>query len=354
MPNKRLVLRALRDLLKRFDPMTRQPDVLSYFADRQSLPKDVYEAIISNPRTPGDAIANFARSTTSGDLLELISINQQLLIASPDIIDAIISNPNRTPDAERRASETKREFFEKERGAQQIANELRARGKEAAAEFVENAEFGDDIESGAMSIEDAMFLAQHIEVLDKETDDSWLGLEYLEEIYEESDAQRQATLDKILGELSSEEEEVPGERVSMLNRVMRMGVKDRVRLGMKGDREARNILIRDPNKLVSSAVVNNPRISEQEVENIAAMRTVSEDILRQLSVNRQWSRSYGVQHNLVRNPRTPMANAMTIMTRLQLLIWWRCRRTEMYPTQYVGMRQDCYPHVPEESTRATC
>ncbi len=188
------------------------PEVLAYFAGRQFMPNSIYEVIIANPRTPGTAIAKFARSTTSGDLLELIALNQQLLIASPGIIDAIIENPHRTAEAERRATETKREFFEKERGAQQIANELRARGKDAAAEFIENAEFAADLESGAMSAEDALFLAQHIEVLDKETDDSWLGLEYLEEIYEESDAQRQATLDKILGELKNEEEEVPGDR----------------------------------------------------------------------------------------------------------------------------------------------
>ncbi|MEP6946952.1 MAG: hypothetical protein ABJA02_13605 [Acidobacteriota bacterium] len=306
---------ALEETLRTSDI---SPDVLAYFAGRQFMPNAVYEAIIANPRTPGTAIAQFARLSTSGDLLEQISLNQQLLISTPAIIDAIIANPHRTSEAERRASETKREFFEKERGAQQIANELRAQGKEAAAEFVENAEFGDDIESGSMSAEDAMFIAQHIEVLDKETDDSWLGLEYLEEIYEESDAQRQATLDKILGELKNEEEEVPGERVSMLNRIMRMGVKDRVRLGMKGDREARNILVRDPNKLVSSAVINNPRITDQEIENVAAMRTLSEDVLRQIAASRQWSRSYGVQHNLARNPRTPIASAMTIMSRLQL------------------------------------
>ena len=104
----------------------------------------------------------------------------------------------------------------------------------------------------------------------------------------------------------------------MINRIMRMGVKDRVKLGMKGDREARNILIRDPNRLVSSAVVNNPRISEQEIEGIASMRSLSEDILRQIASNRQWSRSYGVMHALVRNPRTPIANSLTIMSRLQL------------------------------------
>lgn len=294
------------------------PSVLSYFAEQSDLPATIHEAIITNNRTPADSVAKFARLTQNGQLLELISFNQQLLIQNPAVIEAIIANPHRTAEAERRAAETKREFFEKERGAQQIANELRARGQEAAAEFVEKSEFAASMGESGMSEEDALFLAQHVEVLDRETDDSWLSLEYIEEIYEESEAQRKATIDKILGELASEEEEIPGERISMINRIMRMGVKDRVRLGQKGDREARNILIRDPNKLVSSAVINNPRITEQEVEMISAMKSLSEDILRQIASNRQWARSYNVMHNLVRNPRTPMANSMTIMSRLQL------------------------------------
>ncbi len=294
------------------------PSVLAYFAEQPNLPTALHEAIVTNTRTPADSISKFARTTQNSQLLELISFNQQLLIQNPAVIDAIIANPHRSAEAERRAAETKREFFEKERGAQQIANELRARGQDAAAEFVENSEFGSSMEDSGMTVGDALFLAQHIEVLDRETDDSWLGLEYIEEIYEETEEQRKAALDKILGELANEEEEIPGERISMINRIMKMGVKDRVRLGMKGDREARNILIRDPNKLVSSAVVNNPRITEQEVEMIAAMKSLSEDILRQIASNRQWSRSYNVMHNLARNPRTPIANAMTIMSRLQL------------------------------------
>lgn len=294
------------------------PSVLAYFSEQENLPPKLHEAVLTNTRTPADAVAKFARSTQNGQLLELISFNQQLLINNPSVIDSIIANPHRTAEAERRASETKREFFEKERGAQQIANELRARGQDAAAEFIEQSEFGEHIGDGGMSAEDAIFLAQHIEVLDRETDDSWLSLEYIEEIYEESEEQRKATIDKILGELANEEEEIPGERISMINRIMRMGIKDRVRLGQKGDREARNILIRDPNKLVSSAVINNPRITEQEVELIAGMRSLAEDILRQIASNRHWSRSYNVMHNLVRNPRTPISNAMTIMSRLQL------------------------------------
>jgi hypothetical protein len=287
------------------------PAVLGYFALQQDIPAALHEAIVTNVRTPPAAVASFAAMTTNSSLIELISFNQQLLIQNPAIIDAIIANANRTPEAERRATEIKREFFEKERGAEQIANELRARGQEAAAEFFETGGSG-------LSADDALFLAEHIEVPDSETDDSWLALEWIEEIYEETDEQRAAAVNKILGEMSLEGEEIGADRVSMINRIMKMGVKDRVRLGMKGDREARNILIRDPNRLVSTAVVNNPRITEQEVETIASMRQLSDDILRQIASNRQWSRSYPVMHNLAKNPRTPIANVITILSRLQL------------------------------------
>ena len=289
------------------------PQVLNYYAESENLPKEIYEAILNNQNTPPLTVAKFARLTKNGELLEYISLNQQLLIQSPAIIEAIVQNPYRTAEAERRASEIKREFFEKERGARQIANELRAQGKVAAAEFLERAETD-------LSLEDALFLAEHIEVPDAETNDSWLSLEYIEEIYEETGEQRQAVVGKILGELRIEEEEhgVSNERISMINRLMRMGIKDRVLMAMKGNREARNILIRDPNRVVAQAVIQNPRITEQEIEKIAAMRTAPEDVLRQIAINRNLARNYTIVHNLARNPRTPFANAINILARLHL------------------------------------
>lgn len=292
--------------------------VLDYFADQGTLPKKIHEAIVTNARTPPATIARFAKATANGELLELISLNQQLLIQAPAIIEAIIGNPNRTSEAERRASETKREFFEKERGVQQIANELRAQGKEAAAEFIEQAEFAENLDGSGMDIDDAMLLASLIEVPDSETDDSWLGLEFIEELYEETPEQRQAIVDKIIGDFRMEDSDVGAERISVINRILTMGMKDRVKLAMKGDREARNILIRDPNRIVAQAVVQNPRITEQEMEKIASMRSIPEDILRQIANNRQWARNYMIVHNLARNPRTPIANVLTILSRLQL------------------------------------
>ncbi len=298
------------------------PGVLAYFVEQGDHPKLIHEAVLTNPKTPTASIINFARRTANGELLEILSLNQQLLIGEPQIIDAIISNPYRTSEAERRATETKREFFQKERGAQQIAGELRAQGKDAAAEFIEKAEFAESLAETAsksnLSIEDAMLLAEHIEVSDAEIDDSWLSFDYIEELYEETDEQRQSIVNKILGELSSEDDEISGERVSMINRILRMGMKDRVKLAMKGDREARNILIRDPNRIVAQAVVQNARITEQEIEKIAAMRSVPEDVLRQIANNRGWARNYSIMHKLAQNPRTPLSNVMSILTRLQL------------------------------------
>jgi hypothetical protein len=294
------------------------PHVLAYFANEENLPFEAYESIITNLNTPDTAIIKFARNTREGSLLELITLNQQRLIRTPQIIEAVIANPYRTAEAERRAQETKREFFQKERGAQQIANELRAQGLDAAAEFIEQAEFAENLEASDLSVEDAILLARHIEIPDSEIDDSWLSSDLIEEFYEETEEQRQAILGKILGELRMENDDISGERVSMLNRILRMSMKDRVKLAMKGDREARNILIRDPNRIVAQAVMQNPRITEHEVEKIASMRTVPEDVLRQIATSRQWSRIYTIVHTLARNPRTPLSNVMGILTRLQL------------------------------------
>ena len=288
--------------------------ILNYLATVGELPRKIHESIIANAKTPVTTITKFASETTSADLLDAISLNQQLLIEAPAVIDAILKNPNRSSEAERRASETKKEFFEKERGQQQIVNELRAQGKEAAAEFMERAEF----DGLGITDEDALFLAEHIVIPDSETDDSWLRLEFIEEIYEETPEEREQIINKILGELHSEEMDMPSERLSIVHRIMKMGMKDRTRLATKGDRESRNILIRDPNRIVAQAVVQNPRITEQEIEKISAMRTITEDILRQIASSRQWSKSYAVVHNLAKNPRTPIANVLNILSRLQL------------------------------------
>ncbi|HJQ33921.1 MAG TPA: hypothetical protein VJ866_17195 [Pyrinomonadaceae bacterium] len=289
--------------------------VLSYLAERAGLAREVQEAVALNASTPDEAIAALARTTSEGGVLELVSINQQRLIRAPAIIDAVLANPARTAEADRRVRETRAEFFEKERGARQVADEMRARGLGAAAEFFEAAEsFGAE---DALSLDDAWLIAQHIEVSDVDLDDSWLPSERFEDLLDETFEQRQAAAERLIAEASAEGGTAAPERIALIRRIMLMKVKDRIKLGMKGDREARAILIRDPNKVVAQAVINNPRITDQEVEGIAAMRTVSDEVLRIVGMNRAWARQYPIIHNLARNPRTPLPTAMNILPRLQ-------------------------------------
>jgi hypothetical protein len=291
------------------------PNVLAYLASRATGTQEVYEATILNTRTPDQAIAELASATSNGSLLELIAINQQRLVRFPEIIEAILANPARSGEAERRAAETRKEFFEKERGARQIADELRARGQAAAAEFFESAEL--TTATGKMNFDDAWLIAQHIEVSDADIDDSWLPAERYEELLPESFEESAVNVQRVIENERLEGGEVSAERVSLIRKIMFMNVKDRMKLAMKGDREARGILIRDSNKIVCSAVVKNPRVTEQEVENISAMRTVANEVLRLIAMNRSWARSYTIIHNLARNPRTPIPTAMTILLRLR-------------------------------------
>ena len=301
-----------QDLLSAAKSEETSAAVLDYLATRTNNTREIPEALILNSKTSDEAVARLATTTPDGSLLDLIAFNQQRLIRFPKIIDAILANSDRTQEAERRARETRREFFEKERGAQQIAQELRTRGRSAAAEFFETA----DVSAG-LSVEDAWLIAEHIEVSDAELDTSWLPAERYEELKPETREQQESNFKRAVEFEKLELGDVPPERVSLIKRIMFMNARDRMKLAMKGDREARSILIRDSNRVVATAVIQNPRVTDQEVENIAAMRTVADEVLRLISLNRNWARSYPIIHNLVRNPRTPLPTVISTLPRIR-------------------------------------
>ena len=57
--------------------------------------------------------------------------------------------------------------------------------------------------------------------------------------------------------------------MSVTQQIQQMTVVLRVRAAMKGSREMRAILVRDPNKLVASAVLSSPKLSMSEIETFA-------------------------------------------------------------------------------------
>jgi len=112
------------------------------------------------------------------------------------------------------------------------------------------------------------------------------------------------------------EEEAEKRKASVTQKIASMSVAQRMSLAMKGSREERGILIRDPNKLVSTAVLSSPKMTESEIESIAKMANVSEEILRIIGGNRAWVKNYNVMAALVRNPKSPVGMAMNLMNRL--------------------------------------
>jgi hypothetical protein len=98
--------------------------------------------------------------------------------------------------------------------------------------------------------------------------------------------------------------------------VSTLPIADRLKLATKGTREQRAQLIRDSNRIVATAVLTSPKLTESEVEAFAKMGNVSEDVLRIIGTNRNWLKNYGIVHAVTRNPKTPPAISMQLMHRL--------------------------------------
>jgi hypothetical protein len=111
------------------------------------------------------------------------------------------------------------------------------------------------------------------------------------------------------------EAEAPHDQTTM-ERIAEMNPAQKLQLAMRGTREARAILVRDPNRLVAMAVLSSPKISESEVEHIAKMSNVSEDILRTIGQTRAWAKNYSIVSALARNSKTPIAVSLNLLSRL--------------------------------------
>ena len=118
----------------------------------------------------------------------------------------------------------------------------------------------------------------------------------------------------LIDEGDTEEEVI---RLSGTQELAAMNFPQRLKAAIKGTREMRSILIRDPNKLICASVLSSPKVSVPEVESFARMQNVSEDVLRIIGHNRAWLKSYGVVLALTKNPKSPLALSMQLMTRLQ-------------------------------------
>jgi hypothetical protein len=235
----------------------------------------ILEALIRNRAVP-DALVTELAAVADAAVQEVIVINQARILRAPGIIDALLANPQLTKDARRRVLETREEFFDK-------------KARIAAQQPVE-VEVDEDEPMLTLSEEPIA------DLLEKAVDD-------------QSDAPPPQL---------TESEQKEEKKLSIFSQILMMGVSDKVKLAFKGGKTERMILVRDHNKLVCSAVMRNPRMTDLEVESIASMRNIEEEALRLIAMKREWISKYTIAFTLARNPKCPVGVVLPLINRLTL------------------------------------
>ena len=110
----------------------------------------------------------------------------------------------------------------------------------------------------------------------------------------------------------------PGEEehLSIQQRLMQMTVTEKIKLALLGNKEAREVLIRDSNKIVSITVLHNPHITDEEIMKIAASTGTSDELIREVTRKKEWLKNYQIKKNVVSNPKTPLKAALRLIGEL--------------------------------------
>jgi len=120
-------------------------------------------------------------------------------------------------------------------------------------------------------------------------------------------------------DLLSDHDDVDDElRQSIGKRIGKMSVGEKIKLSYLGNKEVREILIKDTNKMVCAAVVKSGRLTDPEVVKASSNRAISEEVLRLIGQNREWLRKYPVKVALINNPKTPAGVSMGLLNSLHI------------------------------------
>ncbi len=254
-------------------PILRDPGcdaiVLDYFARSGRLAGDALEAAIAHPAVL-DATLEAVAASAPGETLNLIVTNEVRLIKNPRLLEVLRANPHLLPDDRRRLAELERDFIGKE--------EIKIRPA-APAPLPEAPPEAAPPEGEAPPPEGE-------------------------------------AAPPILTEEEERNFEEALKRTPAFQKIMRLNVAERLQLAMKGNAEERAILIRDTARMVAGGVLKSTKLSASEIAGFAAMRSVTEDILRVIASKKEWTKSYSTVHALVRNPKTPPGLTVQFLPRL--------------------------------------
>jgi len=255
---------------------------LHHLGQKFSGKDQILEAVLLNEATPNAFFVEIAKSCTE-KFTTLISNNQERIIDCPEIVKSLEENP---------------------RNLKSATDRLRHFLNLAGISIPGEPPLPDD-PAGDEKIED---------VIPKEGVDAEEEGENVDE-----------------AGLTEEEVEKKKKRVSLNQYIMTLSVGARVKLGFKGNREARSILVRDTNKIVAMAVLKSPRLTDNEIARFATMRNVADDVIRGIGANVTWTKAYAVKMALCLNPKTPFNQSLGFLKFLNFRDLQRLTREKNIP-----------------------
>ena len=248
------------------------------------------EKLVLNRKAPDAVIAQVA-SAVSTDIAEIISNNQERLLRSEALVRSIARNPNILRSSLDR-------IFDFMVRAGVIYGDM-PEFSEAVARLSST-----EIQAAAEKIE------LPVDVVKALIDDGGKASAGTTTPVVDPD-----TIVETLEKSGSLEEKA--ERVPVLKLIASLNPAQRIALAVRGNREARTILVRDPNRTVAAAAIRSPRITEQEIISAAQSRSVGDEVVRIIANSKDMVRPYMVKLALVNNPKTPMQTAMHLLTLLR-------------------------------------
>ncbi len=273
------------------DPQT-PANVLEYLSSPQNLRPALLPALLENPALPVSALLELACKARGEVILAMLASAR--VRASAGILRALAENSELQSD---QAEELRQLLGETEPAAAADQDIL---GVEGRSQY--EIDHGDEI-----AAEEGKPFRLFGDILDLGFDDTQDGAVAAE--VEVSEAL------KFYASRQPPNPEVE-KRLTTLQKIATLSVKERVQLAMKGDREARFILVRDGARVVSSAVLESPKITESEVEMFASMKNVQENVLRGIGLKRRFIKLYPVMRALCGNPRTPIDVTLPLLNHL--------------------------------------
>jgi hypothetical protein len=310
-------------------------EVLNYLISPANLRPVLLPSLLANPSVSVDSLVDLA-SSAGREVVEAL-LKSERVSGSSVILHALLSNPHLSGIQ----GETIRNLLQPADAAQQVAEPSVTRkeyspapeAKGTAEETVtseldevfhlapagSSEEANDVLDEGVLA-----YLAEHANEIAAEADHPFqpIGGAYEEFLpsAEETPAQP-ATAAHATGAAAaakkapSKKAGLPTgeERGSALQKISKLGIKDRIQLAMKGTKEERSLLIRDGTKIVALAVLESPKVSDGEVEKFAGQKNVLEAVLRGIPMKRRFAKNYSIVRALVFNPRTPLDLALGLM-----------------------------------------